>query len=168
MKRIWSLLLLLFLVPLVSIVSLKSPILSELQAQAANLRAHQVEMLRINGIRWDKTSQQFVLDVSGKSGIARIGKSSPFQLYTELQVDRDIFPNETIILTTDTAAIRLEGALKDSDGMFQLEPQYIPWDRVNRTYTGTVFLSIKVELRNSGGNAIWSPVTASGLPRTIN
>jgi len=167
MKTICSLRLLLSLVLLVSTVSLASPILSEHQAQAANPRAHKVKMLRIDGIRWDKTSEQFVLDVSCKPGMAQTGKSSSLWLYTELLIDRDISPNVTSFLTKDTAVTRLPGVSKDSDGMFQLQPLYIPWDRVIRTYSGPVFVSTKVELRNRHGNAIGSPATESGRPLTV-
>ena len=160
----FSLRLLLSLIFLVSAVSLAALTLLEHQAQAAKPDAHKVEMLRIDGIRWDVGSQQFVLDISGKPGVAQTGKSSSLRLHTELQVDRDSNSNVTTFLKTDTVVTRAEGASKDSDGMFQLESQYIPW--FSDGYTGTVFVSIKVELKNRG-NTIGSPAKESGLRLTI-
>ena len=158
MKKLLCLRVLLAIVLLVSMVSLSALLLPENPATAAQKQSHKPEKLRIDGISWDQTSQQFIIDISCHWGIAQPGDKA-FLVSTVLGIDRDIPNNETIFVSQETPVIKREGASRDSEHMIQLAPQEIGWDRVNHTYEGTVFLTINVVLKNPSGNTLGSQVT---------
>ncbi len=158
MRRKWIFGIAFAAVFLVSAFSLWALVLWDNPAHAA--QPERVEKLRIDGTRWDRVSQQFVVDISCKAGIAGAGDKAVFWVSTELWVDTGV--QLSIVLTHESVVSKLEGATKDAEGKIQLEPQYIPWDRMldsGEYFTGEAYVTTKIVLKNRHGGTIGNVVS---------
>jgi hypothetical protein len=88
-------------------------------AQAAQLE-DKSDKLYQDDIAWDNETQQFIISVSCKRGIATAGEHADFTISTNLLVTKD--NKEYFILTPNKQIVKLEDAEKGSAGYVQIEP----------------------------------------------
>lgn len=146
------------LVLVLSAACFLTPALWSDEARAA--QPSKEDKLRIDNVEYDWSSQRFVIDLSCQSGMAQENKNAEVMVGTEVVVG---IGGQDIVLYQENNITKLAGATKDSDGKFQLEPQYIAWDRDlgnGPRFTGSdVPVVVKVVLIHRNGNKLGNVVT---------
>jgi hypothetical protein len=129
-------------------------------AQAA--RPENTEKLRIDGIRWDRASQSFIIDLSCNLGIAKDGDEADFLVSTELWIDTG--EQLSIVRAQEDTVTKIEGAAKDGNRV-QIAPQVIPWGRrldSGKLFTGNAWVTTKVVLKNPSYGTVGNVVSEFG------
>lgn len=127
-------------------------------AQVAQLE-DKSDKLYQDDIAWDNETQQFIISVSCKRGIATAGEHADFTISTNLLVTKD--NKEYFILTPNKQIVKLEDAEKDSAGYVQIEPLAIPWDRDGGSITGPATVQSTMSLVGPSGKSIGKPAFIS-------
>jgi len=116
------------------------------------VQAAQPDRLRIDGITWNRVSQEFVVDLSCQKGKAQGGSKAGFLVSTKLRVSTGGYD---AVLTWESP-IEIENPIPDADGKVQIKSQHLSWDRYVPDYgyfTGTAPVVTSVQLKNSKGTS---------------
>jgi hypothetical protein len=111
--------------------------------------------LRVNDVQYDSGSQRFIIDLSCQAGAAGTADKPRFSVRIDLIAN---IGNGDEYLSTTALAVKLAGAVKDSEGKVELEPIYIPWNSYQRggDFEGTAIVVTKAVLKNRNGRDIGS------------
>ena len=161
-KRILSISMVLMLV-LLGLAALATP------TSAGFIGDVPVRPFKIDKISWDRQSQEFVIGMSLKFGLATAGEHAGFTVSSSLKIDTGeaVF----VIDPQEDSVHKAAGAKKVGRNMVMIEPQRIPWDRDGGMFTGTIIVTITIVLINPGGGGMTeiNPPTIrlnTGIPDT--
>jgi len=116
--------------------------------------SEKAEKIRVDDVTWDDSSQEFIVQLSAKFGLAQAGENANFEVCTTLSISDASGNSVGTAGPACTPLQKLEGATKDSDGFIALEPTRVGWDRNGGTFTGSASVSATTELKSPSGGTV--------------
>ncbi len=121
-------------------------------APASLAKPEKDSKIKVESVTWDKGTQEFVVEMSCKFGLANAGDHAGFLISAELQIQTD--DNYYTLDSKDNPIHMQQGAEKGKNGYIEIEPKHIPWDRNGGSEEGKGIVTVIAGFKNPKGRNI--------------